>query len=99
MGTLLKTDGTESEFKNPPRVSWLRDMQKAVGGFIEYVRFNDGRVMVVNEEGQIHGLQENKAATELMKSQAPKYWWGPGHCILGDVVILTREEFYSREEP
>ena len=37
----------------------LAGLQKAVGGYIEQLYATDGRVVIVNEEGLIHGLPQN----------------------------------------
>jgi hypothetical protein len=41
----------------------LTELQKIVGGYIELIYLNDGRVMVINEEGKIDGLEYNLTAT------------------------------------
>ena len=41
----------------------LSELQEIVGGYIELVHLNDGRVMVVNEEGKINGLDYNLQGT------------------------------------
>ena len=43
----------------------LIELQKYVGGSIEMLRTNDNRWLIVNEEGRLHGLPRNKAATKL----------------------------------
>lgn len=37
----------------------LEDMQSLVGGYIETVQLTENVVMVVNEEGKLHGLEPN----------------------------------------
>ena len=65
--TVLKTDGTDEtiECKGAPKLAVL---QKAVGGYIEYVhlpRGNGQTKMVVNEEGRLDGLPMNSRASEI----------------------------------
>lgn len=60
----------------------LEELQKYVGGYIEPIRFPDGRVMLVNEEGLIHSLLFNHTASILT-----------GRRLVGDVIILTKQEW------
>jgi len=41
----------------------LQELQEIVGGYIELVMLNDGRIMIVNEEGKINGLDYNLLGT------------------------------------
>lgn len=46
----------------------LEELQKIVGGYIEVLNFRNDpeqRIMVLNEEGKLKGLQMNEKATEL----------------------------------
>lgn len=60
----------------------LIELQHYVGGYIEPIVFSDGSVMLVNEEGLIHGLGFNQTASTIM-----------GRRLVGDVVILTKKEW------
>lgn len=55
----------------------LEQLQEAVGGLIQIVPLQDGRYMVVNEEGLILDLPYNKAASRVA-----------GFPIVGDAVIV-----------
>lgn len=77
MAIIIKTDGTRTDL---PKTN-LDTLQKTVGGLIEAVYLSAGRLMYVNEEGLIIGLEYNHTASAI--AQRP---------IVGDVVILTAEE-------
>jgi len=55
----------------------LEECQKAVGGLIEAVYLDDGRLMYVNEEGLRKGLPFNAMASDLA-----------GRPIVGDVIVI-----------
>ena len=48
-----------------PYVTWIEDslenLQRTVGGYIEYFTFAKDAVIVCNEEGRMMGLSENKS--------------------------------------
>ena len=73
----------------------LQELQRMVGGYIEALQLNDGRVMWLNEEGKLQGLPKNVAATTLatMYSQLPR-----SDYIVGNVVIATRSESGEDED-
>lgn len=78
MATILKADGTRLEGVRPAKGKkfTLQELQQAVGGLIERVRVGRYQHMYVNEEGLIHGLWLNDAASEMAKMH-----------IVGDVII------------
>ena len=41
----------------------LKNLQKAVGGYIEQVNLGDGLVMICNEEGKMKGMEPNFVIT------------------------------------
>ena len=45
----------------------LEEMQGIVGGYIEVIRLNDGRIIIVNEEGLLQGLPVNIPATNILR--------------------------------
>jgi hypothetical protein len=84
--THIKTDGT-SEVVNPKKKFWsLGELQSFVGGFIEFVRLPDDKIMVVNEEGKINGLPENPEATRIYQSHH-----GANDVIVGNVLITEAQ--------
>lgn len=66
--TLISTDGTKTVVKpeNPKKGFTLKELQKHVGGYIEYVRLSGNRKLIVNEEGFINDLPVNEEATKLV---------------------------------
>lgn len=82
MGELLRIDagreqiefgGTENEI--------LAAMQKAVGGYIEVIRLDDGRMMVFNDEAPMLRLPLNALASGLARRS-----------ILGNAIVLSADE-------
>lgn len=84
---LINTDGTASMIKITDDYSSLYDI---VGGYIEPIAPVDGGYgnwhAYVNEEGKIHELESNPAATAFARSIG----WAPygGDFLVGPVVFL-----------
>jgi hypothetical protein len=68
----------------------LRELQAKVGGYIEYAKTNDGRMMVVNEDGRSHKLPYNPVATTL-------YIYGEVARIVGNVIVV--DNMYELDGP
>ena len=83
MAKWLLTDGTSQTISilDKPSEDMLSLLQGLVAGLIETVNLDDGWTMIVNEEGLLRDLLMNEAASVLA-----------GQYIVGDVVILTKEE-------
>ena len=83
MAKWLLTDGTSQTISilDKPRKDMLPLLQGLVAGLIEIVNLDGGWTMIVNEEGLPRSLLMNEAASVLA-----------GQYIVGDVVILTKEE-------
>ncbi len=80
MATIIKTTGEETQVPRPD----LEGMQAIVGGYIEFVYLDDGRALVVDEEGRLNNKPVNAKASALL---------GADHLpIVGDAVLLTYEE-------
>lgn len=82
-GWWLKTDGSRTALEREPN---LEEMQAMVGGWIERVRVAaDGELadLIVNEEGRLHGLPVNAAASRF-------FWVGRATTdpIVGNAVLL-----------
>jgi hypothetical protein len=74
-----------------PRRGWqLKQMQDAVGGYIERVPGSEDRggVAFCNEEGRLIGLPVNNAASRRF-----------GQVLVGDVLELDATEFTATEGP
>jgi hypothetical protein len=84
IATLIKTT-SETETVSPidGKHFSLEELQKFVGGYIEFISLNgNGLMMVVNEEGKLKNLQVNQIATDTYKG---------GDIILGDVLICDKK--------
>jgi len=83
MAIHLKVNGSTAEVTDMS----LSNMQALVGGFIEVVSTNDGRLMVVDEEGKGKGKPVNEVATALTRGVV-----ADNDLIVGDVIIASTEE-------
>lgn len=86
MATIIRTNGTEETLDQHD----LEALQRAVGGYIEGVHLQDGRLMYVNEDGIMKKLPVNQKASEFFP--------GAELPILGDVVLLSLEETKQEEQ-
>ena len=70
----------------------LKEIQKMVGGYIEFVWDNGVVQVICNEEGKLQGLPVNKEATkiwaELLFEGGNAVIGRMTDCLVGDVVIL-----------
>lgn len=80
---ILHPDRTMEE---KPVTTKLAELQSLVGGYIEFVRFDDGSAMIVNEEGRLRGLPVNPIASYIAAIKG-----NPCH-LVGSVVVLTSTE-------
>ena len=76
----IKTDGTIKEVAVDKDNS-LKQMQDAVGGYIELVRLADDDVMIVNKEGLNLRLPINEHASKIV-----------GQTIVGNVLICKGKD-------
>lgn len=61
MATLIKIDGTRENIQpKNGRCFELEELQKYVGGLVEYVGISEEETMVINEEGKLIGLEINE---------------------------------------
>jgi len=84
MAILIKGNG---EVIDNYDASDLSKKQKAVGGFIEYIRTDLGMTFCVNEEGLLMGLKPNIIATNLA-----------GVLLLGDVLMINNKEIEREDQ-
>lgn len=90
MAILLKIDGTrETILPKNGKCFEIEELQKCVGGLVEYVRLNDNETMAINEEGKLIGLEVNDAANEIAERHSAIFFWD---FIVGDVVICQNSE-------
>lgn len=62
----------------------LEEMQEIVGGYIEIIRLNDGRIIIVNEEGLLQGLPVNIEATNILRRDHSTTQYIVGNAIVCD---------------
>lgn len=60
----------------------LLELQAYVGGYIEIVELFNNRLLVVNEEGKMHGLPHNAIATAWMVATGRKDY------VAGDALLV-----------
>lgn len=90
MATLIKIDGTRENIQpKNGRCFELKELQKYVGGLVEYVGISEEETMVINEEGKLIGLEINDAANEIAEKNSAIFFWD---YIVGDVVICKKSE-------
>ena len=84
---LIHDDGrTEDVTPANGTVFELSEQQALVGGLVQYIDLPSGWVMVCNEEGKLHKLPRNQAATIIAQRAFGDY-------IVGNVVIAPAEVF------
>ena len=66
----------------------LEEMQEIVGGYIEIIRLNDGRIIVVNEEGLPQGLPVNIEATNILRRDHSTAQYIVGNAIVCDADMV-----------
>ena len=66
----------------------LEEMQKIVGGYIEIIRLNDGRLIIVNEEGLPQGLPVNIEATNILRRDHSTTQYIVGNAIVCDADMV-----------
>lgn len=64
MAWIIKPDGQVATEIDPKQIT-LAKAQEIVGGYVERIKLLDGSVMLVNEEGKMHSLPPNWAATAM----------------------------------
>jgi len=73
--TVLRADGTKEVLDHQPT---LKEAQKIIGGWIEYVRTHEGNILVVDEDGKLKDKPVNLTAS---LGTFPIF-------IVGDVIYL-----------
>ena len=75
---------TTSVAPNDVKAFTLEEMQKYVGGYIEFVHLKHGDIMVINEEGKLNAFRINDKATEIFQKD-----FGEIDVIVGNVLITS----------
>tara|TARA_R100000789_G_scaffold94393_1_gene94164 strand:- start:525 stop:785 length:261 start_codon:yes stop_codon:yes gene_type:complete len=84
MATILRTDGNHEYYVVPDNgesTYHLAQLQSVVNGFIELIYLLNNQIMVVNEEGSIHRLPVNRAASKIASQM-----------IVGNVILIKGDE-------
>lgn len=88
MATLFKADGSRLEMAPAKDGHFsLKELQEAVGGYIEMVWLSPKLVMVCNEEGKLMGLPYNAVATQMFHYHTKR-----SDLIVGDVLVCKYTE-------
>jgi hypothetical protein len=66
----------------------LKTLQNIVGGYIEVISLGPDKVMVLNEEGKLHGEVSNGTATNIAHKAGAIF---PQDFIVGVAVITSTE--------
>ena len=66
----------------------LEELQEVVGGYIEIIRLNDGRVIIVNEEGLNLNLPVNIEATNILRRDHSTTQYIVGTAIVCDADMI-----------
>lgn len=89
--TITNTGYSFPLVQRKPSCVTLEDMQEAVIGYIEVIHLGaSGFVLIINEEGKIHGLPPNEIATKLFRDLTVRT-----EDIIVGIVILMRKELLT----
>lgn len=90
--TLNAETNEAKEVQLPDGESQLKELQEAVGGWVQAVDFTPQLTIWVNEEGKLHGLPINPMATFLWEK-----YFGLTDYICGNVIFTggTDSEGYT----
>ena len=66
----------------------LEELQEIVGGYIEIIRLNDGRIIIVNEEGLNLNLPVNIEATNILRRDHSTTQYIVGNAIVCDADMV-----------
>ena len=84
MAEIIRVDGTREKVNKELTLEFMQDV---VGGWIEIVTFENGNMLVCNEEGKIYGLPENILGTKIWEM-----YNGPTDRIMGDIIMADPGE-------
>jgi len=89
MATLMKPDGSIEQIVDVHLVPYA-ELRRLLDGPVEYVYFQDGRVLLVNEEFQFRDFPFNLQATALIDGHHAK--------IHGPAILISAAEFRKIKE-
>lgn len=78
---VIKADGSETPIQVEKQPS-LEDLISLVGGWLEYHKAQDGKDMLMDEDGRMKGLPANPKASDLA-----------GFTVLGTVIYFEEGKF------
>lgn len=84
MAQLIQPDGTTQEVQPQGKCLTLRELQRLVSGYIQFIHLADGRWLAVDEDGKPKHLPINVQATAMAAL--------PGDFIVGTAVVLSAAE-------
>ena len=86
---IIYTDkGAEDYTPNNGSTFELEELQEVVGGYIEIVRLNDGRIIIVNEDGLSLNLPVNIEATNILRRDHSTTEYIVGNAIVCDADMI-----------
>ena len=88
MAQIIKTTGEVVEVSPENGTDFqLEELWDIVGGYIEIVNLQDGRLLCLDDEGKLKGKDRNHKATDIYHAAL--------HCndfIVGDVLVCRDDE-------
>ena len=90
----LSIDGNEfliiDDKKNEPQYKAVSDF---VGGMVECVKFPNGDLLLLNEEGKLMGLPVNQEASKLWSETftKDKYAFGYDDFVVGPAILIKKQ--------
>ena len=84
-GAIINTDGNTSQFTSEHDSPTLKELQRIVGGYIEFIFLSKNQVLVINEDSKNKNLSINKTATEMLRME------GREDTILGQVLLINSD--------
>lgn len=89
MASLLRTDGTRQNIAPQNGTDFqLEELHALLGGYVEVVKLDDGRLLLVNDNGKIKQLAINPQATVLLWEFTDSL----ADVIVGDAVLCNDHE-------
>ena len=88
VATIIYEDGTLKEVSPKNGTDFKFDeMQKIVKGYIDIIRMDSSKIMVINDEGKFE-CEYNQRATEIAHSYGALF---PGDYISGNVILCDND--------
>jgi hypothetical protein len=81
-GTWIKSSGKVIEMEFSKKMITLKELQDCVDGYIEFIWLRDGKILVVNEDGKINGMETNSFASALIQNE------GINDYIVGNALLI-----------